>query len=205
MEIDQIELIGGHPALDFVNTVEARGSEAPLNYLADFDSLARWSLRAGLLPPAACKSALRQAASDPQAASGAWRDAMALRDSLSAIFRAVADGAPPPEPATVQLNETLKKAFDRRQLAPTAAGAWRWSWQADDQALASPALEIALGAAALLTDESSLRRVRVCANGPCDWIFLDSSRNGKRRWCRMSVCGNVSKVRRFRQRLRAES
>jgi len=33
-------------------------------------------------------------------------------------------------------------------------------------------------------------------------MFLDTSRNGRRHWCDMKDCGNLAKVRRFRQRLR---
>jgi predicted RNA-binding Zn ribbon-like protein len=36
-------------------------------------------------------------------------------------------------------------------------------------------------------------------------MFLDTSRGRRRRWCRMGVCGNVSKVRRFRDRQRGAS
>jgi hypothetical protein len=35
------------------------------------------------------------------------------------------------------------------------------------------------------------------------WLFLDQSRNGSRRWCEMTVCGNRRMVRRFRQFQRA--
>jgi predicted RNA-binding Zn ribbon-like protein len=31
-------------------------------------------------------------------------------------------------------------------------------------------------------------------------MFLDISKNGRRQWCDMQDCGNLAKVRRFRQR-----
>ncbi len=46
-------------------------------------------------------------------------------------------------------------------------------------------------------------RVRRCGNPRCVLWFLDLSRNGSRRWCRMDVCGNRAKVGRFNQRQRA--
>jgi predicted RNA-binding Zn ribbon-like protein len=33
--------------------------------------------------------------------------------------------------------------------------------------------------------------------------FLDVSKNGSRRWCRMDVCGNRAKVGRYNRRQRA--
>jgi predicted RNA-binding Zn ribbon-like protein len=68
-----------------------------------------------------------------------------------------------------------------------------------------PLWEIALAGAALLTDAKRCGRIRICGNPACDWMFLDDSRTGQRRWCRMNVCGNEAKVRRFRERQRKEN
>jgi predicted RNA-binding Zn ribbon-like protein len=45
-------------------------------------------------------------------------------------------------------------------------------------------------------------RFRVCANDECRWVFEDTSRGGRRRWCDMTTCGNRAKVRRFRSKRR---
>ena len=39
--------------------------------------------------------------------------------------------------------------------------------------------------------------------GGCGWLFLDQSRNGSRRWCRMADCGSTAKARRLTERRRA--
>lgn len=44
-------------------------------------------------------------------------------------------------------------------------------------------------------------RLRLCGNPDCRWIFYDSTRSRTRRWCAHS-CGNLMKVRRFRERRR---
>ncbi|MCA9894213.1 MAG: CGNR zinc finger domain-containing protein [Anaerolineae bacterium] len=55
-------------------------------------------------------------------------------------------------------------------------------------------------AANLLTG-NSLNRVGQCANvRDCGWLFLDTSRSGKRRWCSMETCGNRAKAKRHYQR-----
>ena len=46
-------------------------------------------------------------------------------------------------------------------------------------------------------------RIKICANPDCQWLFYDESRGGTRRWCDDS-CGNLMKVRRFRERRRNE-
>ncbi len=203
MEIERIELIGGHPALDFVNSMEGRGSEAPLDYLPDFRALARWCAHVGVISRAQCETLLQQADANPRAAGQAWREAMSLRATLDRIFRALAEGEEPPAAAMRSLDRSLRRALGERELTADASGALRWSWREGTEPLRVPAREILLAAATLMTDGTKVRRIKVCAGGPCDWIFLDASRTGRRRWCRMSVCGNNAKVRRYRDRKRS--
>lgn len=202
MEIDAIPLIAGHPALDFLNALEERGTPAEVNYLPGYAPLLRWSARAGLLPERTQRALLRAEAAHPGKAKKVWAAAMDLRRALDAVFRMLAKGKPPPEDALAVLNVALAAAHARRSLRPQADGALAWRW--DAEALEIPAWEIALAAAALLTDAARCARIRICGNPACDWMFLDDSRTGQRRWCRMNVCGNEAKVRRFRERRRKE-
>ena len=201
MEIDDIPLVGGHPALDFLNALEERATPAEVNYLPGYQHLLRWSARAGLVSERTQRALLRAAADHPTKAKKVWAAAMDLRRALDAIFRTLAKGKPPPDDALRVLNATLAEAHAQRRLQPQAGGAMAWRWQAEK--LEIVAWEIALAAAALLTDAERCARVRICGNPACDWMFLDDSRTGKRRWCRMNVCGNEAKVRRFRERRRA--
>ncbi|MEO8202075.1 MAG: CGNR zinc finger domain-containing protein, partial [Gemmatimonadota bacterium] len=45
-------------------------------------------------------------------------------------------------------------------------------------------------------------RLRICQGPNCSWLFIDSSKAGRRRWCDMGVCGNAAKSRRFYARSR---
>lgn len=42
-------------------------------------------------------------------------------------------------------------------------------------------------------------RIKTCQNRDCGWIFYDRSKNRSRKWCE-DTCGNLIKVRRFRQK-----
>lgn len=60
--------------------------------------------------------------------------------------------------------------------------------------------EIAKSFADMLV-EGDLARIKVCENPDCRWVFYDRSRSRTRRWCEgASGCGNLLKVRRFRER-----
>ena len=66
------------------------------------------------------------------------------------------------------------------------------------------AAEVATSAGRLI---SQGRRVKICANPHCSWMFVDESRPGTRRWCEVSICGSLVNVRRHRaqrDRLSAE-
>lgn len=63
-----------------------------------------------------------------------------------------------------------------------------WVWVAS---------EIAASLAALL-ETHAVHRLKLCGNPDCRWVFYDESKNRTRRWCADS-CGNLIKVRRFRE------
>jgi hypothetical protein len=48
-------------------------------------------------------------------------------------------------------------------------------------------------------------RVRRCADPRCGRVFQDETKNGRRRWCDMKVCGNRAKVQRFRRHIHRSS
>jgi predicted RNA-binding Zn ribbon-like protein len=78
-----------------------------------------------------------------------------------------------------------------------------WAWGGPAQALDRPLWPIARSAAELLTSDD-LGCIRECASETCSWLFMDCSRNQRRRWCDMSTCGNRAKARRhYRRRQKA--
>ncbi len=64
-------------------------------------------------------------------------------------------------------------------------------------------LNVAMAAVARSFAESMARedlsRLKICQNKDCLWVFMDASRNRSRRWCE-DTCGNLMKVRRYRDR-----
>jgi predicted RNA-binding Zn ribbon-like protein len=67
-------------------------------------------------------------------------------------------------------------------------------------------LESALGVIAGSFAEALARgnpsRIKICRNKDCLWVFYDRSKNKSRKWCEGAACGNLMKVRRFRERHR---
>ena len=132
---------------------------------------------------------------DPGLAATTLAQAHALREAVFEVFSATArEASPAPAPLEV-VNEYLPEAFARLRLRSDGS-AFHLELMREDS-LDRPLWQVVRSAADLLISDR-LDRVRECAAENCSWLFLDQSRNRSRRWCDMTVCGNRSKVRRFR-------
>ena len=198
------DLSGGHPALDFVNSLDPRfGAGAPVELLTEYPDLLRLARQSGLVD---ARQARALARSDADGAARALRAGRELREALAAAFYAYVDGRPPPPPQLRTLEHQFRDAAAHRELSwgraaerahGGAAVRWEWGRFGDDPEL--PVWMLAQAAAELLASEA-MRCVRACGAETCRWLFLDTSKNHTRRWCNMKVCGNRAKARRFQAR-----
>ncbi|WP_423833219.1 CGNR zinc finger domain-containing protein [Streptomyces manipurensis] len=117
-----------------------------------------------------------------------------LMTAREALARAVAD--PADESALALVDAVLEHGRIRATLTAEGPGeraefddpSWGPAWTA-----ARNYLEL-LG--------SAPDRIRACASESCVLHFHDTSRNGTRRWCSMSACGNRAKASRHYARTR---
>jgi predicted RNA-binding Zn ribbon-like protein len=184
--IQMLTLVGGHPALDLVNTAE-RGGPTALDHLATAEDVAVWGRRVGLDPGAPDEAGLRR-----------------LRGLREAVHTAVLDrlGVPTADvPAALALlDRRVAAAATRSRLRPAGAGLVREvgtdpAYRLEDQ--------LAVAAVDLLTGPEA-GRIKRCPveQGGCGWVFVDRSRNSSRTWCRMADCGTAVKARRLTERRR---
>ncbi|HLK86825.1 MAG TPA: ABATE domain-containing protein [Candidatus Binataceae bacterium] len=187
--------------LDFANTLAWRGS-APSESLHNLPDVARWCATSGALVAGAIEHSERWTEDHPAEAAALFRNAIALRETLYRIFHAIAGGGWPAEDDLSQLNRALRVAPPRDALE-AASGSFGWRVDANAPLTSAPALlaPVLWSAGDLLT-AAQLARVRECANDKCLWLFLDQSKNGTRRWCSMSACGNRAKAHRHYARLK---
>jgi len=193
-------LVGGRLCLDFCNTTRDRTGD-PEERLLDYNELAGWGWRAGILNAEEAARLRRTARRNPTEAVVVLERALVLREALHAIFLAGHAGRRPRPNHLETLNGELGRALARSQVV-AAEGAFTWVWAEGGRALDSMLWPIARSAADLLTS-GELEAVRQCSGRSCGWLFLDTSRNRTRRWCDMRICGNRAKARRHHQRLRA--
>jgi predicted RNA-binding Zn ribbon-like protein len=193
-------LRGGALCLEFVNTVGWWRRPEAEDRLVDYEALLAWGVRTGALGTDEARRLLGVAARRPAAAAREVRAARRLRDAIHAVFTASAERRPAPRRELGVLNEALARVHRHLRLEPRGRGlAWRWD---EGDTLERVLWPVARSAARLLTSPD-LGRVHECGDPRCGWLFLDTSRNGSRRWCSMSDCGNRAKARRHYRRHRA--
>ncbi len=186
------EFLGGNLALDFTNTVHDHGADDPgddLTRSVELDGV-------GCAGEAVERGETRELRRSPDEAH--FRRALKLRELLYAIFSVAADGKKPDAASLREFQALYRETLRQMELRP-AGSHYQLAWPATINSLDRVLYEIVRSAGELLTSDA-LRRVRQCSGELCSWLFVDTSRNGMRRWCDMKACGNRDKVRRFRKR-----
>jgi predicted RNA-binding Zn ribbon-like protein len=202
-KVAAFDLSGGHPALDLVNCLDNRfSSQGATELLNGYEDLLRFMAQSRLLD-ASQLQLLGRGAKSP-AATRTLRGVKELRETLASVLYGMLDGRTPSGAEIRTLQHHFQEAGRHRELtwrkdaSADAAGAqWQWGRFAKDSEL--PLWILAQSAAELMFSDA-LQRIRACDADTCRWLFLDTSRNGSRRWCNMKVCGNRMKARRFQQR-----
>jgi predicted RNA-binding Zn ribbon-like protein len=200
----RFKLAGGHPVLDFLNTVGGHRLTAPRDDLETPEDLVSWGLQSGWLDQERAHLMLVEIQLRPAEARAALARVRAFREALFRVFLAVSEDAlPAPEPLEAFEREA-RRAWSERRLVRTPDRGYRWV-SPESARLDAFIPGLALAASELLTGPERAR-VRICeatATDGCGWLFLDTSKNGTRRWCEMATCGNRYKARRHYARVRA--
>lgn len=205
MDIDRnadLRIVGGHPALDLINTVAPRqiGQHDHHDYLSTPADLLAWAERIELIDRAGAQTVAHAWAGAPTTAGQALH---AARDVREAAYEVLAGAEP--GPALDRLSLRWAAAAARSELVPLR------------DAHAAARLIVGTAPAFMIPDRLAhatvellrtvdLRHLRACpiAEGGCGWLFLDRSRNGSRRWCAMEDCGAQAKARRLTEKRRID-
>lgn len=193
-------MLGGDPALDLVNTVSGWESD-PEDRLGGPGELADWALAAGLCDARERDRIKRDVRRDPARAAGVYGEIAELRSALRRVFAALARNQRVGGDDLAVIDKASRRAARASELAAVGAG-FRRTLKKEVGALERPLFALAQSAERLLV-EGPLDRVHFCGGDGCGWMFIDRSKNGKRRWCSMAACGNAAKVKKFRSRRKA--
>ena len=192
-------LVGGHVALDLVNTVSWRlDKNRRRDNLRDYAALIGWCQHAGLLDPGTAHRLLAEAPGHPRLTQQTVHDVRTLREHSHTLLASLADDG---EPHRVVVTPPGLRALLLDALAHSELTGPPMRWQlTPDQHPDIPQL-LALQVLDLL-QSPQLPLLRRCDGPGCGWLFLDRTRSHTRRWCSSSDCGNRERARRHYTRHR---
>jgi len=184
--------------LQFVNTDDTRRGER-VDTMRDFAALVRWLESHDVLDAERAQGMLRRAGEQPAGASAALADARRIRAALRALAERGAQTEAIRHEVLAEINRVLGRSAGTRRVEDRGDEGFVRSFVPGGDAFAGlmiPVIESAADAFVL----GELPRVRRCAASTCSHVFLDTTKNGRRRWCDMKTCGNRAKAARHRKR-----
>jgi predicted RNA-binding Zn ribbon-like protein len=192
------KLVAGEPSLDLVNTVSWPGRPQQHDWFDPVTNVPMWAVAAGLVDSAAATALTDRLTEDASWASTQLRSARRIRSILTGVLMPYVQGHAPSADQIGALNRLLARAAARRYLdAKTLT--WSLPFPTTLEHALSPAV---LNAAHVLT-ELDTERLGTCPS--CEWLFHDTTRNGRRTWCDMGDCGGRAKALRHYHRHRSTS
>ena len=198
-DMSWVELIGGHPTIDLVNTVAWRHApHRTVDRLTDADVLLAWSVAAGVLPPDRAAQFRADVVADASLGSQVLESSRSVRAMAHRLLRPVAAGARPSSAHVRAVHAAVVPALGRAQIVDVVP--LRWEVELRTVQDLPTALTFSLWQ---LLQFEDLHRLRACLDTDCGWLFLDRSKNASRVWCSSADCGNRTRQRRHYQRRHA--
>jgi predicted RNA-binding Zn ribbon-like protein len=182
---------------DFLNTDDLENG-FPLDRLPTLGDALSWFVERGVIHGEGADRLRNQAVTNPMAADRDLARIHAVRGALREVADAIVEHRPPRAGSL----DTVNRALHARQvieLVPSSDGCVA----VDHRHVGDPIDDALARLCDPLVSELTAGdpdRIRICDNDRCHWVFFDTSRTGRRRWCDMSTCGNRAKAARHRAR-----
>jgi len=201
--VPEFVFLGDRLWLDFVNTDDARRADGVrrVDALRDFDLFIDWLHAAAVLDAERAAGIRRRAFQQPAGAAAALVDARRVRSALRALAERGAQSGKARSDALAEINRILGRSAGTRRVEARPDGTYARTFVTVGDAFAGLMIPVVDSAAdSLIAGE--LARVHRCSDPRCPHVFIDTTKNGRRRWCDMATCGNRAKAARHRRRAR---
>lgn len=190
----------GHQAsladgLDFVNTLSYDKDEVH-EHLTDAPTAVSWLQHHALLHREMADAILADA-KDADGEERLLARIRRVRAALRELLDAAVERRPPQNAALREVNRALRAPYVI-ELVPAADGV-SLDHRHEGDPISGAMARLSEAVTRELTGDA-VRRLRICANDECRWVFNDHSPAGRRKWCDMSSCGNRAKAARHRER-----
>jgi len=184
--------------LAFVNTLEHHRRRTR-EHLPGIDVALRWLRGHLLLHKDVMQDLIAGFAVDPAGGEKALARIHRVRAAMRELADATVERRPPDARHLDRINRALRTPYTY-VLVPSTDGVSMDHVHEGDPV--EGALARLVESIAREVSQGHPERIKVCANEECRWVFHDTSRSGRRKWCDMATCGNRAKVARHREKQR---
>jgi predicted RNA-binding Zn ribbon-like protein len=193
-----LDLVGGLPCLDFANTAGGHTKIREVERIPTYQDVVNWALFAAVVSAGEARSILQAAKAKPGAAEREVEAMHAFREALHRTVAAISGGQPIAAKDFAKVRAVITEAIGNAEIAREDE-AFRWTADVVAPGLGTVLNRVALSAHEMLTREKP-SQLRICER--CTWVFIDRTKNQKRRFCRQDACGAKSRSERFYERHR---
>jgi predicted RNA-binding Zn ribbon-like protein len=193
-----LPLVGGALAFDLTNTSSGRGGPRWLEHLQTAQNIVDWARHAKILTGRDAARLHRLVAANRRLAGRLLDRMIELREVVHSVGVEIAATARARRKHMNELVRIHAECLARARLVPSAS-TFVWVWDPADSPVEAILGPIVLSALSVLTG-ADLSRIKRCPGDHCGWLFFDATKNKRRRWCEMEVCGNRAKQKRRRGR-----
>ncbi len=182
MDAVEFHFFGNALWVDFLNTEPARPGGGRNDLISTPDAFVRWARAASLIN-----------SEDVFQPNKIWLvDAHLFRTTLRNGAEALIANRNPPTATIAAVNEKLARSPVVSTLVKGGLG-WKIKRRSDAHLADALLGRLAADFAETLASDRT-GRLRQCEHPSCVMMFIDTSKNGKRRWCSMETCGNREKA-----------
>ena len=160
-----LKLLGGRLCLNFVNTLDWRGTDSPQEFLNTFHDLASWSRHAGICSRQETRILNQMADRSDAEAKSVLNRAIKLREAIYRLFAAsIAARSPVKEDLSV-FNENLCRSLRESQITAIKDG---YAWDiAGNKTNPDWILNPIIHSAAEILVSDELKKIKTCADSAC--------------------------------------
>jgi predicted RNA-binding Zn ribbon-like protein len=202
--IDTLALDGGVLCFDFINTVNTRTQHFRVHeYLPDYQNFLLWCRKLNILDHEKLRTLAAYAQKNTAATKKALEKIKKTRENLYQLFSPIAAGQADKILPNVlkSFNADLQIAFSHLKFDITE-NYLQPTWETGRMPLMEPLWEVVKSAHDILI-KKEYQRIKECP--VCGWLFLDQTKNNKRRWCSPSTCGSIEKSKRYYRKKKKET
>lgn len=189
-KIQNIHFVGGSLCLDYINTVHGRTEDPLRDYLYHIFDLLEWAKIRGVIAQKLAGELEHFCEREPQVAASFFDKAINFREELYRLFNKIAFNQELLQQDLNAINTIMSKISSFAHLT-TSSGVILEAYDYPKNSFEPLLVPLIRDAKDLLLKNQG-NRIRACAT--CGWLYWDTSKNGKRRWCSMKMCGSNAKA-----------